>query len=59
LSDTEFKPKPLTAAQRLKMNLYITLGVAVVLVGAVVLFQYHTDPVSSYATAPAASTPKL
>jgi hypothetical protein len=59
VSDTEFKPKPLTAAQQLKMNLCIALGLVVVFAGGFALFHFHTEPASSYATAPTPASPKL
>jgi hypothetical protein len=57
VSDDEFKPTPLTAAQQWKMNLYIVAALVVVFAGGVALLHFHTEPASSYATAPA--SPKL
>ena len=58
MSDTEFQAKPLTAAERLKLNISVTVVVLGVLVMGGVMLHYHSDPVSPYtASAPAAEKP--
>ena len=54
MSDTEeFKAKPLTAREALRMNLTIAVAVLAVLVAGSLMMHYHVDPVSSYSTATA------
>ena len=58
MSDSEFKPKPLTAAETLKLNLMIAAAVIGVFVIGAVIFHYHVDQASPFAaTAPAAAAP--
>jgi hypothetical protein len=55
VSDTEFKPKPLTAKERMTLNLATTAVVLAVLVMGGVMLHFHTDPPSAFqASAPAA-----
>ena len=55
MSDTEFKPKPLSAAEKLRLNLAVTAVVVAVLAMGGVMLHFHKDPVSPYtASAPAA-----
>jgi hypothetical protein len=57
LSDSEFQPKPLTRAERFKMNVsvaIVTLGIFVM--GGAIL-HFHVDPVSPYHTATPAPAP--
>ena len=59
MSDTEeFKGKPLTAKEALRMNLTIAVVVLGVLVMGGVLMHYHVDPTSSYSTATAPTSGK-
>lgn len=52
VSDTEFKAKPLTPKERLRMNLTIAIAVSAVLVMGGVMMHYHVDQNPTYATAP-------
>lgn len=56
MSDNEFKPTPLTAKEKLRLNLLVTGAVAVVMLIGVVIFHYHVDPT---ATADTPASPEL
>jgi hypothetical protein len=47
----EFVPKPLTRAERLKMNLSVAIITLGILVMGGVMLHYHVDPPSQYQTA--------
>ncbi len=51
LSDTEFQPKPLTRAERLKLNVSVTAVVVGILLMGGVILHFHVDPISPYQTA--------
>ena len=57
MSDTEFQPKPLSAKERLTLNLSVTAVVLGVLVMGGVMLHFHVDPVSAYQTAAPAPSP--
>jgi hypothetical protein len=51
MSDNEFHPKPLTRAERIKMNLSVAIVTLGILVMGGVMLHYHVDPPSQYQTA--------
>ena len=51
----EFKAKPLTAKETMRLNLLVTAGVAAVFCLGMVMFHYHVDP-PAYGTTAAAPT---
>jgi hypothetical protein len=58
MSDIEFTPKPLTAKERFKLNVSVTVVVLGVLVMGGVMLHFHTDPVSAYTASTPAATPE-
>ena len=53
----EFKAKPLTAKDTMRLNVFVTAGVAAVFGLGILMFHFHVDPPAYGATAAAPTAP--